>query len=389
MLKKPDTPRGWVPSTNGEPDRQVEIVAIDCFPVRLPMKKPLTIATHQLTSGPVLYVRIRARCGAEGWGEAGTDPVMSGETLLGMVGAVEQLLKPLLIGTSVFDRVAKMAFANRRIYGNGSAKAAVDMALLDLAGRLLCVPAVELLGGARRARAPVLRLVGGSGDAEVDVQEVRALFDAGFYAFKLKVGVARLEHDAETVRRLREELGPDILIAADANMAWSTASARRFATLVAPYNVEFLEQPVEAGNTRGMANLTEKTAMSISADEGMHGMQDMLALVQANAISGVSLKTMKFGGVTAVMSAATVADAIGLSVNVAMLVESSLASAAMTHVACAAPNVEWGLSLGSLLIADGPTTGFVRCERGDALCPEGPGLGVTVDEARLAEFAAE
>jgi L-alanine-DL-glutamate epimerase-like enolase superfamily enzyme len=372
---------------DGEPDRRNEVVAVDCFPAHLPMTKVLTMSSHRITYGPVLFVRIRARCGAEGWGEAGADPTMSGDTLAGMVAAIEHHLKPRLIGRSVFERVALSRRLRHELYANGGPKAAVDMALLDLAGHIVGARAVDLLGGAARDRATVLRLVGGSGVAAKDVEEAAPLAEQGFTAFKLKVGLGRIEQEAETVRALRETLGPDVMIAADANMAWNTARARQFAELAAPYDLAFLEQPVAAGDVSRMAKVAAGSTVPLGADEAIHGIGDILSLARENAIGGVSLKTIKLGSMTALHEAAIVCDAIGLSVNLAMLVESSLASAAMVHAACAVPQIDWGLSLGGLLVSEDPVTEPLRCHDGQIECPRGPGLGVRVDEALLAKLA--
>jgi L-alanine-DL-glutamate epimerase-like enolase superfamily enzyme len=366
---------------------QSEIVAVDCFPAHLPMAKPLKMSSHQITYGPVIFVRLRDSDGVEGWGEAGTDPAMSGETLAGMAAAVEQHLRPLLIGSSAFDRVQLSAKLRHSLYGNGGPKAAVDMALLDLAGRILGARAVDLLGGAARETATVLRLIGGSGVLRKDVEEAVSLRAQGFKAFKLKVGVAPLEQEARTVAALREALGPDVLLAADANMAWGVAEARRFARLAAPHDLAFLEQPVRAGDVARMAAVAAAPSVPIGADEAIHGTSDILAHARAGAIAGLSLKTIKLGGVTPLVAAGILADGIGLSVNLAMLVESSLASSAMVHAACAVPQIDWGLSLGSLLVTSDPAAQPLACREGEIGCPEGPGLGVTVDEARLRELA--
>ena len=372
---------------DAETDRLNEIVAVDCFPAHLPMAKVLAMSSHRITFGPVLFVRLRARCGAEGWGEAGTDPAMSGETLAGMVASIEQHLKPRLMGRSVFERVALSRRLRHELYANGGPKAAVDMALLDLVGHILGARAVDLMGGAARDRATVLRLVGGSGVTAKDIEEAVRLAEQGFRAFKLKVGLGRIEQEAETVRLLREALGPDAMIAADANMAWNTARARRFAELAAPYGLAFLEQPVAAGDVSRMAMVAAGSKVPLGADEAIHGIGDILSLARENAIGGVSLKTIKLGGMTALHEAAVVCDAIGLSVNLAMLVELSLASAAMVHAACAVPQIDWGLSLGGLLVTEDPVTEPLSCRDGLIDCPRGPGLGMRVDEARLARLA--
>lgn len=369
-------------------DPGAEIVAVDCFPLHLPMRKAMTTASHATAIGEVLYIRIRTRDGAEGWGESGIDPTMSGETLPGMVAAVEQHLKPRLLHRSAFERVVIAHDLQHHLYANGGARAAVDMALLDLVGRRLEVPAVELLGGISRRTVTILRLVGGSRETVADVDETAALQAQGYRAFKLKVGIAPIEREAKTFLALRETLGPDVLLSADANMAWTVAQARRFNQLIAPANPAFVEQPVPAGDTARMRAVAQATPVPIGADEALHSIGDILTLAQAEAIAGVSLKSAKLGGPTLLSRTAIVANAIGLSVNIAMLVESSLASAAMLHAACAAPQIDWCLSLGCLLLTDDPVGEPLQCRDGMATLPVGSGLGVTIDEKRLRRFAA-
>jgi O-succinylbenzoate synthase len=71
-----------------------EIASIECFPVRLPLRKPLIMSTYRIDDGPVLFLRIRAANGAEGWGEAAANPIMSGETLQGMQAVIDNYMKP-------------------------------------------------------------------------------------------------------------------------------------------------------------------------------------------------------------------------------------------------------------------------------------------------------
>jgi muconate cycloisomerase len=364
-----------------------EIASIDCFPALLPLRKPLVMSTYRIDDGPVLFVRIRTRDGAEGWGEAAASPIMSGETLAGMQAAVHELIAPRLVGKSALDRARLSRELRSAIFANGGALAAVDMALLDLVGHVLDVPVVVLLGGAIRRVVDPLWLVGGSGDADKDVAEAVALHDQAFRSFKLKVGLKSVDEEIRTVKLLREALGTDCLIAADANMGWDTRNAIRFANGSAPFNLAFLEQPVAAGDVARMATVAAASPIPIGIDESLHGLSDLMAHVAAKAAGGASLKTIKLGGITHVVSAATVCEALGLSVNLAMMMESSLATAAMIHAACAIPRIDWGLSLGNLWLAEDPVMEPIACVQGVAHCPTGAGLGVRVDERRIKALA--
>jgi muconate cycloisomerase len=374
-------------SASPEVAADTEIETIDCFPALLPLRKPLVMSTYRIDDGPVLFVRVRTRGGAEGWGEAAASPIMSGETLTGMQAAVRNLIAPRLIGACALDRARLSRELRTSMFANGGAIAAVDMALLDLAGRILDVPAVALLGGAIRRTVKPLWLVGGSGSAEKDVAEAVALHAQAFRSFKLKVGLKPVADEVHTVELLRKALGPDCLIAADANMGWDTTTAIRFATGSAPFDLAFLEQPTPAGDVARMATVAAASPVPIGIDESLHGLGDLLAHVAARAAGGASLKTIKLGGITPVVATAGICDALGLSVNLAMMMESSLATAAMVHAACAIPRIDWGLSLGNLWLAEDPVVRPITCAEGLVHCPTGPGLGVEVDERRITALA--
>ena len=363
-----------------------EIVAVDCFPALFPLTKPLVMSTYRLDDGPVLFVRLTARGGQVGWGEAAASPVMSGENLAGMASALRQQLAPGIVGRSAHDRVRILRDIRSVMHGNGGVLAAIDMAMLDLAGHLLEVPAYELLGGAARRTVPVLRLIGGSGSFEQDVQDGTDLAAQGYKAFKLKVGVAPLAQEIETVHALRRQLGPDALIGADANMGWDRQTALRFLQGVEDAGLAFLEQPLPPDSASALAELRQRTAVPLSIDEALHGIGDLRAHLAIGAIDGVSLKSIKLGGVTTTVDVGVVAHAMGLRVNIAMMMESGLATSAMIHAACALPAIDWGLSLGAQWLRDNPFA-LPRCVDGGVACFTSPGLGVMVDPGLIQSLA--
>jgi muconate cycloisomerase len=345
------------------------------------------MSTYRLDDGPVIFVRIRSRDGAEGWGEAAASPIMGGETLAGMKAAIDEFVTPRLVGAFVEDRAALMQYLRRSVFGNGGAFAAVDIALLDLAGRQKGVPAVDLLGGPLRHSVEPLWLIGGSGVPEKDVETAVTLRRDGFRKFKLKVGLASISEEVRAVRLLREALGEESLIGADANMGWSTQQAIRFAREAAPFGLAFLEQPVAAGDLTRMVTVAKASPVPIGIDESMHGASDILAHHALGGIGGASLKTIKLGGITPLVALGSSCHLLGLSVNLAMMMESSLASAAMIHAACALPQLDWGLSLGHLWLAKDPVGEPIACQQGVVRRPSGPGLGIEMDERRVRSLA--
>src|SRR5215210_278524 len=133
---------------------------VDAVPVALPLKKPMKMAGVTITHAENVLVRIEAAGGLVGWGEAASAPTMTGDTLGGLVAAVRDHLAPLLIGQDAWTRPALIAALRRALMGNTGAHSAVEMALLDLAGRAAELPLIDLVGGARRQAVAPMWLLG-------------------------------------------------------------------------------------------------------------------------------------------------------------------------------------------------------------------------------------
>ena len=137
-----------------------------------------------------------------------------------------------------------------------------------------------------------------------------------------------------------------------------------------------------------MARLQRGATFPLSADEAIHTVSDVLHLNAAGAIEGVSLKANKLGGPGEVVRTATLCDCLGLKVNLAMLLESSLSCAAMAHVACTVPRLDWGVVLGSAYLEVDPVVAPLPVSGGGVAPPQASGLGIEVDERLLGRFAA-
>jgi L-alanine-DL-glutamate epimerase-like enolase superfamily enzyme len=136
----------------GEPSRAALCIKrVDAIPVALPLRKPMLMAGVRIEFAENLIVRIEAESGLVGWGEAASAPTMTGDLQAGMVAAIEQHLAPLLVGQDALQHAALARRCGHALHGNGGAKSAVDMALLDLVGRHVQLPVCDLLGGAMRA----------------------------------------------------------------------------------------------------------------------------------------------------------------------------------------------------------------------------------------------
>jgi muconate cycloisomerase len=364
-------------------DRAPPIIRrIDAIPVALPLRAPMKMAGITVIRAENLLVRVESADGEVGWGEAPSAPMMTGDTLGGLVAAVRDHLAPLLIGKAVNSDHGPML--RRALVGNTGAHSAVEMALLDLAGRTMGTRLIDLVARPlRRQVAPMWLL--GNATREEDIAEAQAKRAEGFNFFKLKIGVKPIADEIEAAHALRKAL-PDARLCADANCGLTLAVARRYAARTRDADLAFIEQPLPADDIAALKALARSTKTPIGMDESIHSIADIAAVKRAGA-KGISLKLIKLGGFREAFAAGKLCRRLGLRINVAAkIAESSIGSAAAVHLACAVPNVEWGVSLTNLYLAEDIVKTPLRIASGTVALPNGPGLGVDVDEAAVARF---
>jgi muconate cycloisomerase len=358
---------------------------VDTVPVALPLKKPMKMAGVTIAHAHNVLVRIEANDGTVGWGEAASAPTMTGDTLGGLVAAVRDHLAPLLVGEDAWARPALAVKLRAALIGNTGAHSAVEMALLDLAGRAANVPLIDLVGGAVRPGVAPMWLIGNK-TTEEDIAEAHEREAAGFDFFKLKVGVKPLAAEIDGTRALRAALGPAVPLCADANCGFTPEAARRYLDGVRDANLLFLEQPLGPADLDGFATLARTTQIPLGVDEGIHSLADIAAHARCGA-GGVSLKLIKLGGIGPALAAADLCRRLGLKVNVAVkIAESSIGSAAAVHLACAIPASDWGVSLTHFYLTEDLVKHPLPLGDGTVALPTGPGLGVEVDEAAVKRF---
>lgn len=360
----------------------MKIKSIEPIAISLPMLKPVIMATEQVHRAENVLVRIETDDGAVGWGEAASAPGMTGDTLESLVAAV-LFFAPVLLGRDPQDIEGAMTAMDRRMYGNGGAKAAVEIALYDLVGRASGKPVHALLGDKVRSRMPLLGMIGG-GSFQGDLDEAEKKKSAGFTVFKVKVGVDTAAKDAERTRAVCKVLGSGMIISADANQGFSTAQAIEYVRGVKGAGVNFLEQPVvdDLGEMAKVAAVD--SSIAIGADEGIHSLADIQSHHDSKAARGVSLKAIKLGGLTNLVAAGRLCGKLGMSVNLSCKTgESSVACAAALHAASVIPNIDWALTLTHTALGADITAQPVPTAKGHVEVSDRPGLGVDVDEDRV------
>lgn len=362
----------------------LHIRRIDSVPVALPLKAAIKMAGETVSTARNLLVRIEAADGTVGWGEAASAPTMTGDTLGGLMAAVRDHLAPMLVGKDARDWSSLRPALQRALVANGGAHSAVEMAVLDLIGRATGQRLIDLIGRPRRQAVKPMWLLG-KGTPEADIAEAHAKEAEGFHFFKLKVGVKPLAEEIAATFAVREALGRTPLCA-DANCGFTRAAARIYIDKTRKAGLLFVEQPLRYDDIEGLKALARATKVPIGIDEGIHSLADIETHARAGA-GGVSLKLIKLGGMTAAVEAGKLCQRLGLSVNIAAkMAESSISCAAALHLACAVPKADWGVSLTHFYLAEDIVRRPLPFADGVVALPEGPGLGVEVDEAAVERF---
>src|SRR5256714_2909891 len=363
----------------------MKIISIEPIAVSLPLVRPMQMSQGAMHASENVLVRMNIGAGALGWGEAVAAPTMTGETVESMLAAI-RLMAARLAGRAFEDLQALSSAMAQTLYANKAAKAASERAAHAAVGKASERPVCELLGARRRGRVPLLWTLA-EGGLKNEVAEARRKRAEGYVAFKIKVGAVIPAEDARRVRGICAAIDRGCLVSADAHHAWTVAQALEFLRGIDPAALAFLEQPVAADDVEGMARIAAQSEVPIGCDEGIHGISDIERHRERSAAAGGSLKIIKMGGLRQVLSAASACESLGMKVNLACkIAESGIAAAALLHLSAVIPSIDWGVSLTSQYLAQDLLRSPLAIAQGHARIPEGPGLGVEVDEERVRRY---
>lgn len=244
-----------------------------------------------------------------------------------------------------------------------AAKSAINMALYDIIGKLLCLPLYKLLG-LNNLDTPYTSYTIGIDNTENVIKKI--LEAKNYPIIKLKI---RNADDVNIIRSIREV--SNVTIRIDANGNWTPEQAIKIINLLAEYNIQFVEQPVAANNIEGLKFVHKYSPIPIIADESCLSLKDIPRL--SECVDGVNIKLSKCGGISEALRMIFIAKAYGLKVMIGCILESSLAITAAAHLT---PLADYADLDSILFIKHDPFNG-VKIDNGKIILPNAPGLGVT------------
>lgn len=330
------------------------------FPYELKLRHVFTVATYSRTTTPDVQVEITYD-GVTGYGEASM-PQYLGQTVQSVTAFLQKV--DLSQFNDPFQLEDILAYVDSLSPGDTAAKAAVDIALHDLVGKLLGAPWYKIWG-LNKDKAPSTTFTIGIDTAEVVKQKTRECANQ-FTILKVKLG---RENDKEMIETIRSVT--DLPIAVDINQGWKDKEkAIDEIFWLKEHGIVMVEQPMPKELRDDIAWLTEKSPLPIFADEAIQRLKDIKNV--AGAYSGINIKLMKCTGMHEAWKMLNYARAIGMKVMVGCMTETSCAVSAAAQLS---PAVDFADLDGNLLISNDRFKGM-EVVKGKITLPNRPGIGV-------------
>jgi len=361
----------------------MKIESIEAIPLAASFNTTFRFGTTDRSTSPNVIVIIRTDDGHVGYGEAVPVPAFTSETQRSIVELVEERIAPVAVGRNPYDRQPLLADIAKVLRFAPFTISAFDMALLDLQGRALGVPVHTLLGGAFRSSTQVHGSVGWDEDparmVEIAVEQAQT-----YSSLKLYAGRGELGRDLDRLQAVRDAVGPDIQLFVDVNTMWEPSDLVRALPRVREIGLSGLEQPLPLAAAALQNQIMAGHSIDIIADEAVRTVADAARVVTERSATVINVGLSKLGGLTAAVQAAQLAHAHGVGVHVGSVIEMGIGTAAGLHLAAALPRLAYpSYLMGPLKYAQQITQEQIKVVDGHIAIPQGPGLGVEVDETEI------
>jgi L-alanine-DL-glutamate epimerase-like enolase superfamily enzyme len=356
----------------------MKITYLNAFLVRIPQKPPIAPYQSRYRASSVkeaVLLRLETDTGLVGWGESPVDWINKS-----FEGVPEEALRRQVLGRDPFDLEAWYA---ENTLGSFLASGA-EMAMWDLMGRATGQPLYNLLGGAVRTRVELAACMGIRRYDEAK-EIARRYLDMAFSTLKTKAG-RRPEEDLDMVRGIRDGVGDRLKLRIDPNMGYPPEVAFPLARDLEKYDLEYFEQPMPAGLIADAARLRRHTRTPVALNESVTTPDVVLQILQLHAADVLLPDTYQCFGILGVKKVAALAEAAGVPCVFHCAHDLGLKTAAMLHVVASSPGFTLANDCTYYGLEDDVITPLHPIQGGFMPVPEGPGLGVTVDERKVTKY---
>jgi L-alanine-DL-glutamate epimerase-like enolase superfamily enzyme len=361
------------------------IARVEAVPFRLQSTRPVRFANGTVEHAEHVLVRVTTKDGVVGIAEASPRSMTYGESPASVVHALNAWFGPAAIGLDPFA-TEKLDAKLINYVGNHTARAALDLAVWDLRGKIADVSCSRLLGGyADRVR--VSHMLGFGAPDEVAAEAIEMRENHGIDAFKIKTG-REVGVDVATCAAVRKALGASAFLYLDANHGWTADDAWRAVRriIAADPDIRWVEEPCPAADRIGLAWFQQQCPLLVGGDESCTTLSDTAGMLD-RGVQVVAIKTPRTGFTVSQRILGLVAGRGG-NVTIGNQLDGSLGSAANLQFAAAHAATCWAPAelAHHLLHADDLLIEPLNVVGGWATVPSGPGLGVAIDEGKLARL---
>ena len=354
----------------------MKITSVTATPLAIPLARPFHWRSGVQERANLVLFTVETDAGATGYGESICENPAA-------VVSYGNLMAEAFVGRSPGDVEAILGGLWRegrwRFTPHWSQQIAsgIEVACWDALGKALGVPASTFLGG--RVREEVDFMAFPQGDtAEELARDAAALAQEGHRVVYLKVGRAHRD-DEEIVAAVREAIGPEPLLRVDANEAWDVPGAVDAIRRLEPYDLDWVEQPVAAGNVAGLAWVRRSVETKIAADQAVFTNHELRLVLEQEAADAIVIGSHETGGLWRLRQLAHLAETYGIPVNRHACVESAISTFAALQVVACLPNVTLGNQVMHHLLAEQLVTTPLDLTGGRVAVPAAPGLGFELD----------
>jgi len=360
----------------------MKITKTEIYMFKIPMV-PFTIATGTMHFAQNVLIKVHTNEGIIGLGECSAFPMIVGETQVSCYNHAKDFAA-FLKGKNPLEISNRLAEIDTIIAGNYTIKSAFDIALYDIAAKAANQPLYAFLGGKRKAIESDLTI--GIDTPDAMAAQAIEFKEKGVTMIKVKLGKDPAT-DIERIQKIRLAIGTEIKLRIDANQGWSTKDALSVLQGLAPYDIEFCEQPMHKYYDDYLPALCAASPIPIMADESVFTHHDARKLIANKACHLINIKFSKSGGIQEAIKIQEIAGKNNMACMMGGMLESRLALSAKMHFAMAHDNVKY-YDMDTCLLGhlEDPILGGVQFNGMHLSIDDTPGHGADVDQAYLSKL---
>ena len=366
----------------------MKITKIEIIPVNIPFTRTLKTAIGDWSLAEFVIVRMHTDAGIVGLGEVPPWMAVSRTSQ----GAIIQILKdyicPVILGLDPFQVEKAWDLMDLHAPGNPMAGTPIDMAMCDIMGKALKTPVYNLLGGKFRDKVPTAAIIG-FGETKAMVKECKEWLDLGAKAVRIKVGLG-MDKDLKNTEAIRKTIGKQVTLRVDCNQAFTRNEAVRVIQALEQFDLELAEQPVAWHDLMGMGMVARNVRTPVMPHETLLDRFDALHLIESGGAGVFGLKLDRPGGFVNVKKVNALAELNNIPCFMCSSIELGISTSAAAHLAVSQKNIRLASEFsGPQTISDDIVKNPIPIKDGYAKPWDAPGLGVELDEKKLAKYAGK